>query len=159
MCTLFWDHQLLDELVRVTIDDIDNLPSQTVLHGSKLVEMPSDASEAKAMLADIRSAKRLVELQFVVLSIIYLSESVAASLFKGTQPAIFKAWFEGVQSRNIPPFRSRFVGAVAGIYETKKKKGARKNVLRCAQTPIEIAGSEIRLLHNIKLLAASNQLS
>ena len=147
------------ELSSGVVRELGDLPEQSVLHGNGKVEMPAEPALAIQTIGEAASTGTLIELQFFSLVIIYLSETVASALYKGTHQQIFKVWHDGDAERNIRSFRVRFAESITGVYETKKKKGSRKTVISCAKTAVEIVGAEIRLIHNIRQMAIADQLS
>ena len=107
------------------------------LHGSA----PSDATVDVATLAD--TLQRLAEhpdtplwhLQWMMIVLIYVSESFVAGLVDDTYTSLMRPWYDG--TNDVPPFETRFERYVCGQFKKKQAKGARKIVARPALSPLE----------------------
>ena len=148
--TLFFDRALLRTLCGDAARGVRALPPQKPLYGEQPLEDQADGTASAAMLDQLAQNEEVLlwELQWATLTLIYLSDALAAALHEGTDRFVFERWYCG--GDGLMPFNQRYERNMSGQYEPHKKRGQRKAVLHVAKTPLEAAADEVLLLHMIK---------
>lgn len=107
------------------------------LHGSQ----PSSARVDVVALADTLQrfatdpSVPLWHLQWMMIVLIYVSESFVAGLVDDTYASLMRPWYDG--TKDMPAFETRFEQYVCGQFNQKSAKGARKSVAQPALAPLD----------------------
>jgi hypothetical protein len=77
----------------------------------------------------------LWHLQWMMVVLIYVSESFVAGLVDDTYASLMRPWYDG--TKDMPPFETRFEQYICGQFKKKVAKGARKIVAQPALAPLD----------------------
>lgn len=146
---LLFDRDTMSNICLDAANAVKNFPVQTSLAGGVPLEHQKSTTNLIERLTQFATAADppLWELQWMALSMIYLSDTLTAALQEGTPTALFTHWFYGTKDTSIAPFRIRYENMVGGVYGPKTKRGSRKIVVAPARTCLECAVDEVILLH------------
>lgn len=118
---------------------------QTDIYGGNRSQTQTSCDELLAALPELtKEGAPLHELQFMFLTVMYISDSLVRTVQTGTPTPVFNAFFFGAEG--IPEFRQRFEWHLLGQYKKVDSSSSRKVVQAVAKTPLEAVISEVLLL-------------
>ena len=140
------DRALMVQICTDAARDVVQLTDQTILWGDEKIPDGADPEPVAQAFKKMASSERpLWELQWAMLSLIYVSDELASALHS----PLFRTWFDG--SDTLDSFHTRLELNIGGRYcKSKSKRGKRKAVKIAAKTPLEIVSSELVVIQMIR---------
>ena len=148
---MLFNPETLRQICMDASTSILNFPIQTPIYGDDPLDGQADPGPVANVLVSLAqdAGTPLWQLQWVFLVMVYLSDSLVATLGSSTPPEIFGPWYSGIRGTQMTAFRARFELHVGGGYSEKRKRGSRKTVTLVAKSCLEVVVAEVMHVHVI----------
>jgi hypothetical protein len=148
---LMFDRAMMQQMLGDLSNDVRSIrpTDQLVLYGNTPCDTPVPTDQ---ILAFIERSKKdttpLWELQWAMLTVLYVSDKFVEYVRKSTHPAQMSAWYDGNGTGDA--FRTRYEGHVVGKFGKKAAKGSRKMVTCIALHPLDAVVHEVLMMHAVR---------